>query len=77
MIGLRFSRESDSQGCVLSPLLSIIYMDRIRGANPEETDLNELVFADDQSLIHNSEKLLQEHVELLDSSCEKYSIRIN
>ena len=36
-----------------------------------------LLFADDQSLIHNSGERLQEHVELLDSSCEKYSMSIS
>ena len=41
------------QGCVLSPLLFIIYVDRtIKQANPEPEALDELLFEDDQSLAH-------------------------
>ena len=66
------------QGCVLSPLLFIIYMDRItREANKSETDLNELLFADDQSLIHDSEDHLQEHITALDECCTRYGMRIS
>ena len=56
---------------MLSPLLFLIYMDRnTRESNPEETVLNELLFADDQSLIHNSEERL-EHFELLGPVVQK------
>ena len=48
------------QGCVLSLLLFIICMDRItQEANLEPAALNELLFADDQSLAHVSEERLQ------------------
>ena len=66
------------QGCVLSPLLFIVYMDRItREANDSETELNELLFADDQSLVHNDKESLQHHMTALDDACEKYGMRIS
>ncbi|XP_072025406.1 uncharacterized protein [Amphiura filiformis] len=41
------------QGCVLSPLLFLIYMDKIaKEANPTSGEIIDLLFADDQSLIH-------------------------
>ena len=59
------------QGCVLSPLLFIVYIDRItREATVCETELNELLFADDQSLVHKEEGNLQERVTALDGSCD-------
>ena len=58
------------QGCVLSPLLFIIYMDRItKEANLAPDALNELLFADDQSLTR--EERLQEHTSSLNSTCEE------
>ena len=64
------------QGCVLSPLLFIIYMDRItKEANLEPESLNELLFADDQSLAHESEKRLQEHTSSLNFTCEEYDMK--
>ena len=63
------------QGSVLSPLLFIVYMDHItREANDSETELNELLFADDQSLAHNDKESLQRHVTALDDACEKYGM---
>ena len=66
------------QGCVLSPLLFIIYMDRItKEANLEPEALNELLFADDQSLAYESEGRLQEHTSSLNSTCEEYDMKIS
>ena len=63
------------QGCVLSPLL---FMDRItKEANLEPEVLNELLFADDQSLAHESEEHLQEHTSSLNSTCEEYDMKIS
>ena len=59
------------QGCVVSPLLLIIYMGRItKEANLEPEAPNKLLFADDQSLAHESEERLQEHTFSLNSTCE-------
>ena len=66
------------QGCVLSPSLFIIYMDRItKEASLEPEALNELLFADDQSLAHESEERLQEHTSSLNSTCEEYDMKIS
>ena len=66
------------QGCVLSSLLFIIYMDRFtKEANLEPEPPNELLFADDQSLAHESEERLQEHTSSLNSTCEEYDMKIN
>ena len=66
------------QGCVLSPLLFISYMDKItKEANQSTEDLNELLFADDQSIIHPDQQSLQKHIARLNNSCKKYDMRIN
>ena len=42
------------QGCNLSPLFFVIYMDQItKEANPDPEALNELMFADDQAMMNN------------------------
>ena len=61
------------QGCVLSPFLFIVYMDRItKEANPDPRTLNELLLADDQGLANKDRAQLQEHNDSLNSTCEKY-----
>ena len=66
------------QGCVLSPLLFIIYMDMIaKEANPDPEALNELLFADDQSIFHEDEGQLQEHTPNLNAACENYGMKIS
>jgi len=66
------------QGCVLSPLLFIIYMDRItKEANPNPEDLNEMLFADDQSLAHETEEQLQVHTDRLNTRCEELNMKIS
>ncbi|GFS16387.1 retrovirus-related Pol polyprotein LINE-1 [Elysia marginata] len=66
------------QGCVLSPLLFIIYMDRItQAANPDPECLNELLFADDQALFSPDKDTLQEHINQLNRQCEAHGMRIN
>lgn len=66
------------QGCVLSPLLFIIYMDQItKEANPNSEEINELLFADDQCLLHEDEEQLQDHIQKLDEACTKYDMRIS
>ena len=53
-------------------------MDRIpKDANLEPEALNELLFADDQSLAHESEERLQEHTSSLNSTCEEYDMKIS
>ena len=65
------------QGCVLSPLLFIVCMDKItREANPNPEDLNEMLLADDQSLVHEKEEL-QEHMNSLNTQSENFGIKIS
>ena len=65
------------QGCVLSPLLFIIYMDGItKEASLEPEALNKLLFADGQSLAHETEERLQDHISSLNSTCEEYDMKI-
>ena len=66
------------QGCTLSPLLFVIYMDQItKEANPNPGALNELMFADDQAMINADEEQLQEHQDQLDTSCKNYDMKIS
>jgi len=66
------------QGCVLSPLLFVIYMDQItKEANPDLEALNELLFADDQSLMNQNKAALQDHTDQLNTSCERYDMKIS
>ena len=53
-------------------------MDRItKEANLEPEALNELLFADDQSLAHESEERLQENTSILNSTCEENYMKIS
>ena len=53
-------------------------MDRItKEANLEPEALNELLFAADQSLAHESEERLQQHTSSLHSTCEEYDMKIS
>ena len=66
------------QGCVLSPLLFIRYMDRItKEVNLEPEALDELLFANDQGPAHESEERLQEHTSSLNSTCGEYDMKIS
>ena len=65
------------QGCVLSPLLFIIFMDNImKRANQKENSIEELMFADDLALIAEDQSRLQEMVSNLDQQCKNYDMRI-
>ena len=66
------------QGCNLSPLLFVIYMDQItKEANPDPEALNELMFANDQAMINSDKTKLQEHTEHLNESCQAYDMKIS
>ena len=66
------------QGCVLSPLLFIIYMDRITmETEPNPEYLNEMFFADDQSLVHEKEEHLQEHTNSPNRECKELNMKIS
>ena len=66
------------QGCVLSPLLFIIYMDEItKRANPNIENINELLFADDQGLINEDEDELQRHANSLNTECQNHNMKIS
>ena len=58
-------------------MLFIVYMDKIsREANPNPEDLNEMLFADDQSLAHETGEL-QEHTNSLNTQCESFGMKIS
>ena len=66
------------QGCVLSLLLFIIFMDNImKQANQEENGIEELMFADDVELIADDQSRLQEMISLLYQQCKTYGMRIS
>ena len=66
------------QGCNLSPLLFVIYMDQItKEANPDHEALNELMFSDDQAMVNNDKIQLQAHTDQLNESCETYCMKIS
>ncbi len=53
-------------------------MDRIsKEANLDYEAFNELLFADDQVIIYNNKSQLQEHIDQLNASCEKYDMKIS
>ncbi len=53
-------------------------MDRIsKEANLDYEAFNELLFADDQVIIYNYKSQLQEHIDQLNASCEKYDMKIS
>lgn len=66
------------QGCVLSPLLFITYIDNIaKRAAPQNENINNLLFADDQALIAYEELELQHHLTTLDNECKSNNMKIN
>jgi exonuclease III len=72
------------QGCVLSPLLFVIYMDRIarRSLGQEcvmigKTKLSHLLLADDLDLLASSQSDLQRALERFAGECDSASMRIN
>ena len=66
------------QGCVLSPLLFIIFMDNtMKRANQEENSIEELMFADDLVLIADDHIRLQEMVSNLYQQYINYDMRIS
>ncbi|XP_076059484.1 uncharacterized protein LOC143036121 [Oratosquilla oratoria] len=53
-------------------------MDKItKEANHNPEDLNEMLFADDQSLVHEKEDQLQEHTDSLNTQCKKLDMKIS
>ncbi|XP_035829510.1 secreted RxLR effector protein 78-like [Aplysia californica] len=55
------------QGCSLSPLLFVIYIDQItKEANPDPEALNEVMFANDFAMMNNRTQL-QEHMNQLNA----------
>ncbi|XP_076037601.1 uncharacterized protein LOC143023033 [Oratosquilla oratoria] len=53
-------------------------MDKItKEANPNPEDLNEILFADDQSLVHEKEDEIQEHKDSLNTQCKKLDMKIS
>jgi len=49
------------QGCNLFPLLFVIYVDQItKEVNPDPETLNELMFADNQTMMDNDKIQLKE-----------------
>ena len=46
-------------------------------ANPNDYEINELLLADDQCLIHENEDGLQSHIRELNSECSKYDMKIS
>ena len=72
------------QGCVLSPLLFIIYMDRIvrcsRGLESVQigdTTIARLLFADDLAILASSQEDLQRALERFAAECESAGMRIS
>lgn len=72
-------RTGVKQGCVLSPLLFITYMDHInKTSNQNDTEeTNELLFADDQALYHDNVEHLQDHISRLEETGKQFGMKIN
>ncbi|MBJ3206176.1 reverse transcriptase family protein, partial [Salmonella enterica subsp. enterica serovar Give] len=72
------------QGCKLSPLLFLIYMDKIvkdskfiADVRVGEANISSLLYADDMVLISKSFHSLQCNLDQLTRTCEEYGMRIN
>ena len=71
------------QGCVLSPLLFIIYMDRIdknssgRGVTIGDCSVRRLLFADDLALLSSSRSDLQEALDRFSDACSDAGMKIS
>ena len=66
------------QGCNLSPLLFVFYMDQItKEVNPDPEALNELLFGDDQAMGDNDKIQLQEHTDQINERCETYGMEMS
>ena len=66
------------QGCVLSPLLLILFMDNImKRANQEGNGIEELMFVDDLVMVAEDQTRIQEMVSNLDQQCQNYGMRIS
>ena len=66
------------QGCVLSPLLFITYIDSItKKAKLQNENTNELLFADDQVIIAYEETELQRHLASMDIECKNNNMKIS
>ena len=64
------------QGCVLSPLLFITYIDSItKKAKLQNENTNELLFADDQATIAYEETELQRHLTSRDIACKNNNLK--
>ena len=74
------------QGCLLSPLLILIYIDNMLGEAIEEIQkgikvggqvIADVRFADDQAMIASTEMGLQRIMNRLDEASAKYCMKIN
>jgi len=74
------------QGCLLSPLLFLIYIQRMMNeAMEDNTDginiggniISDIRFADDQAMIADTEEGLQRIIDKLDTTAERYNMKIN
>ena len=52
-------------------------MDKITQETNQNTEIINELFADDQCLIQDEEQKLQQHVDLLNTNCIKYDMKIN
>ena len=74
------------QGCVMSPWLFNVYMDRIvreakerfsGGVKLEESDVQFLLFADDLILVAEREEDVENNLNILDEVMAKWSMKVN
>ena len=72
------------QGCKLSPLLFVIYMDKlvkdckfVSDVKVKDYSLSSLLYADDLVLISRNAKGLQHNLERLSRACDEFGMKIN
>ena len=68
--------RSETRLCTVTFVIHHIHGHNYKRGQLRTRTLNEFLFADDKSLVHESKERLQEHTSSLNSTCEEYNMKI-
>ena len=63
--------------CPITTAVQCVYGQDNKGGKSRTRSLNEMMFADDQSLTNEDEKKLQKHTNSLNITCEEFDMKIS